>query len=189
MNILKTIAAIAIGTAASQTATAETPTGYQSGLEFRTPEGEVIDWSELRGNVVLLVNVASRCGFTPQYEGLQDLQDAYADKPFRIVGVPSNDFGGQAPESNKDYKEFCAVNFSRPITFTHTAKASVKGEEAHPFYKWAKTSFGNEAEPKWNFHKILIDQEGRIVGAYGSRTKPSDKKLLTAIDALIPSKS
>jgi glutathione peroxidase len=185
VNILKTVAALVIGTSASQTVTAETPTGYIAGHEFNTPEGETIDWSVFKGKTVLLVNVASRCGFTPQYEALQDLQDAYGQKPFMIVGVPSNDFGGQAPESDADYKEFCAVNFDRPITFTHTQKTPVKGKDAHPFYKWARESFGEAAEPKWNFHKLLLDSEGRVVAAYGSRTKPGDQELIATIDDLI----
>lgn len=185
-SLLKTAAAMLFATATVTAASADAPTGYTDENRFNTPDGAVMDWDALRGKAVLLVNVASRCGFTKQYEGLQDLADAYQDKPFVVLGVPSNDFGGQTPESDAEYKEFCEVNFSRPITFPHTAKVSVKGKHAHPFYAWARESFGDAAEPKWNFHKLLINGNGQVVGAFGSRTTPDDDKLLAAIEATIP---
>jgi glutathione peroxidase len=173
----------------SHAAAAGSPTqssAYTDANQFLTADGEPLDWSTLRGNAVLVVNVASQCGFTPQYEGLQDIADKYADRGFVVLGVPSNDFGGQAPESDEEYKEFCAVNFERPITFPHTQKTPVKGNEAHPFYKWAKAEYGEAAEPGWNFHKLLLDTEGRVVDTFGSRTGPKSNKLTKAIEEQLP---
>ena len=137
----------------------------------------------LKDKAVLLVNVASNCGFTKQYSELQELYDKYNEKGLVVLGVPSNQFGGQEPGSNDEIKDFCETNFN--ITFPMTTKIDVKGENAHPIYLWAKENYGNTAVPKWNFHKILINKDGKIEDAYSSFTKPMSKKLTSKIEEIL----
>jgi len=137
----------------------------------------------LKNKTVLLVNVASNCGFTKQYSELQELYDEYNDKGLVVLGVPSNQFGGQEPGSNNEIKDFCETNFN--ITFPMTAKIEVKGKNAHPIYLWAKEIYGNSAVPKWNFHKILINKYGKIEETYSSFTKPMSKKLINKIEEIL----
>ena len=137
----------------------------------------------LKDKTVLLVNVASNCGFTKQYSELQELYDKYGEKGLVVLGVPSNQFGGQEPGSNNEIKDFCETNFN--ITFPMTTKIDVKGENAHPIYLWAKKNYGNSAVPKWNFHKILINKQGKIVDTYSSFTKPMSKKLINKIEEIL----
>jgi len=137
----------------------------------------------LKDKTVLLVNVASNCGFTKQYSELQELYDKYSEKGLVVLGVPSNQFGGQEPGSNNEIKDFCETNFN--ITFPMTTKIDVKGENAHPIYLWAKENFGNAAVPKWNFHKILINKDGKIEDTYSSFTKPMSKMLINKIEEIL----
>ena len=137
----------------------------------------------LKDKTVLLVNVASNCGFTKQYSELQELYDKYNEKGLVVLGVPSNQFGGQEPGSNSEIKDFCETNFN--ITFPMTTKIDVKGDNAHPIYLWAKENYGNAAVPKWNFHKILINRQGKIVDTYSSFTKPMSKKLTNKIEEIL----
>jgi len=137
----------------------------------------------LKDKTVLLVNVASNCGFTKQYSELQELYDKYSEKGLVVLGVPSNQFGGQEPGSNNEIKDFCETNFN--ITFPMTTKIDVKGENAHPIYLWAKENYGNAAVPKWNFHKILINKQGKIEDTYSSFTKPMSKKLTSKIEEIL----
>ena len=139
-----------------------------------------LDLSVFKNKIVLLVNVASNCGFTKQYEDLQKLYDIYKEEGLVVMGVPSNQFGGQEPGSNKEIKDFCEVNFN--INFPMTAKYDVKGNNAHPIYQWAKKSFGMSTIPKWNFHKILINKNGKIIETYSSFTKPMSQKILDKIE-------
>ena len=145
--------------------------------------GKKINLSQYKDKTILLVNVASKCGFTKQYTGLQSLYEKYKDKGFVIIGIPSNQFGGQEPGSNDEIKEFCEVNFN--ITFPMTDKFDVKGDSAHEIYKWAKKNYGNSTVPKWNFHKILINQEGKIEDTYNSFTEPTSKKIIAKIEKLL----
>ncbi|MDC0436936.1 glutathione peroxidase [Candidatus Pelagibacter sp.] len=145
--------------------------------------GQVIHFSEFKNKTILLVNVASKCGFTKQYAGLQTLYETYKDKGLMIVGVPSNQFGEQEPGSNEDIKNFCETNFN--INFLLTEKNEVKGQNAHAIYIWAKKNFGNSTVPKWNFHKILINKEGKIQNTYTSFTKPMSKKLISDIELIL----
>ena len=138
---------------------------------------------KFKNKTILLVNVASNCGFTKQYSELQELYDEYNDKGLVVLGVPSNQFGGQEPGSNNEIKDFCETNFN--ITFPMTAKIQVKGENAHPIYLWAKENYGNSAVPKWNFHKILINKDGKIEDTYSSFTKPMSKKLINKIEEIL----
>ena len=138
---------------------------------------------QFKNKTILLVNVASNCGFTKQYSELQELYDKYNVKGLVVLGVPSNQFGGQEPGSNNEIKDFCETNFN--ITFPMTAKIDVKGENAHPIYLWAKENYGNSAVPKWNFHKILINKDGKIEDTYSSFTKPMSKKLINKIEEIL----
>jgi glutathione peroxidase len=149
-------------------------------LSINSIDNEMINLSEYKGKIVLLVNVASKCGFTKQYTDLQILHDKYKEKGFVVIGVPSNQFGGQEPGSNEEIKNFCETNFN--ITFPITDKFDVKGENAHGLYKWAKENHGNSTVPKWNFHKILINKEGKIQDTFSSFTTPLSDKIIKQIE-------
>ena len=144
---------------------------------------EILDLTSLKNKTILLVNVASNCGFTQQYSELQELYLKYNEKGFVVLGVPSNQFGGQEPGNNNEIKDFCETNFN--ITFPMTSKFDVKGESAHPIYLWAKENYGNSAIPKWNFHKILINKDGKVEETFSSFTKPMSKKLLNKIEEIL----
>ena len=144
--------------------------------------GEVINFSDYQNKVILLVNVASYCGFTKQYSDLQKLWELYRDKGFVVIGVPSNSFN-QEKNSEKEIKNFCEVNFS--INFPLTSIYEVKGNDAHEIYKWAKKNHGNSAVPKWNFHKILIDKDGKVIDTFVSFTNPMSKKITDVIDKIL----
>lgn len=133
------------------------------------------------GKVLLVVNTASKCGFTPQYEGLEALHARLAERGFSVVGFPSNDFMGQEPGSEEEIQEFCTLTYG--VKFPMFEKVHVKGEQATPIYRQLSAATGSE--PGWNFHKYLIDREGRAVAAFGSRTKPDDPALLAKIEALL----
>ena len=152
-------------------------------FEIKDINEKIFPLENLKNKTVLLVNVASNCGFTKQYSELQELYDKYNEKGLVVLGVPSNQFGGQEPGSNNEIKDFCETNFN--ITFPMTAKIDVKGENAHPIYLWAKENYGNSAVPKWNFHKILINKDGKIENTYSSFTKPMSKKLLNKIEEIL----
>ena len=144
--------------------------------------GEKIDFQDYKNKVILLVNTASYCGFTKQYDGLQMLWEKYKSKGLIVLGVPSDSFN-QEKKTNKDVKEFCEVNFD--INFPLTEIIEVKGEKAHPIYKWAKKNYGNSAIPKWNFHKILINKQGKIEDTFNSFTKPLSKKIINRIEKIL----
>lgn len=135
---------------------------------------------EYKGKVVLVVNTASKCGFTKQYDGLQELYDTYQNKGFVVLAVPSNNFK-QELKSNDSVQEFCEVNFS--LTLPMTEITSVRGEDAHPFYRWLNQEHG--FTPKWNFYKVLLDKEGNFVGGYTSVTKPMSSSLVGEIESLL----
>jgi len=148
-------------------------------------EGATLDPESLRGKAILLVNTASACGFTPQYAGLQKLWESYRDKGLVVLGVPSNDFGGQDPKPNADIQSFCQVRFG--VTFPLLAKQVVVGDKAHPLYRWAKSQTGPGGAPVWNFHKYVIGRDGNVRAWYPSLVAPSSKRLLAAIDAALAS--
>ena len=142
-----------------------------------------LDLSIYKNKTVLLVNVASNCGFTKQYSDLQTLYDKFKDKGFVVLGVPSNQFGGQEPGTNNEIKNFCESNFN--ITFPITGKVEVKGKNAHPIYLWAKDNHGKSTIPKWNFHKILINKSGKVEDTYASFTNPMSKKIVDKINQIL----
>ena len=152
-------------------------------FKFRDLDGSALSLSEYKGKVVVVVNVASQCGFTNQYEDMQNVWEQYQAKGIIMLGVPSNDFGKQEPGSNEDIKNFCEAKFG--ITFPMTEKVSVKGTDAHPFYIWAEKNHGKSAVPKWNFHKIIINKEGKIEKTFSSMTNPSSKKFIKIIEDLL----
>ena len=152
-------------------------------LNIKDIQGKMINFSKYKDKTILLVNVASKCGFTKQYSGLQALYEKYKDKGLVIIGIPSNQFGGQEPGSNKEIKDFCEINFN--ITFPITDKIDVKGKNAHPIYFWAKENYGNSTVPKWNFHKILINKNGKIQNTYNSFIKPMSKKIIKEIELIL----
>tara|TARA_A100001015_G_scaffold312323_1_gene417303 strand:+ start:991 stop:1533 length:543 start_codon:yes stop_codon:yes gene_type:complete len=151
-------------------------------FNFKGLDGNQINLNEYKNKAILVVNVASRCGYTPQYEDLQSLWSEYKNKDLIVIGVPTNDFR-QEPGSNKEIKDFCETNFG--ITFPMTEKISVIGKNSHPFYKWAREDYGIGAIPKWNFHKIIIAKNGKIIDTFSSITKPSSKKFIKAIEKAI----
>lgn len=150
---------------------------------FTSIEGEPLPMSSFAGKVVLVVNTASRCGFTPQYEGLQALWSRYREQGLVVLGVPSGDFGGQELATADEIKEFCEVNFA--VDFPLTEKTVVSGGDAHPFYAWAGEELGRLAKPRWNFHKYLVARDGRLVDWFSTATGPSSDRVKTAIEAAL----
>ena len=144
--------------------------------------GEVIDFKDYKGKVILLVNTASYCGFTKQYEDLQELWDKYKSKGLIVLAVPSNSFN-QEKTNNNDVKNFCEINFN--INFPIAAITDVKGNNAHEIFKWAKDNYGKSAIPKWNFHKILINKDGKVEETFASFTNPMSKKLIKKIEQIL----
>lgn len=144
-------------------------------------EEDVIILSDYKGKTLVVVNTASLCGFTYQYDGLQKLYDDYKDQGLVVLGVPSNDFGNQESGTNSEVKEFCESTFS--ITFPLTEKNVVKGKDAHPFFKWSKKELGFiGGVPRWNFHKIIIGKDGNAIAGYTALTRPSSKKFISEIE-------
>ena len=156
--------------------------GVAYDYKFDSIDGGQIELSDYKDKVIVIVNVASICGFTPQYEDLQSLHNSYKDKNLVVIGVPTNNFK-QEPGSNDQIKDFCETNFG--ITFPMTEKINVIGANSHPFYKWAKDDFGISAIPKWNFHKIIIGKDGKVADTFASITNPSSKKFINIIEEQI----
>lgn len=157
--------------------------GNAHDFTFTSIDGEPLPLSGFNGKVMLIVNTASLCGFTRQYGGLQALWEHYRNEGFVLLGVPSNDFGGQEPGSADEIKTFCEVNFD--IDFPLTEKQRVKRADAHPFYAWARTSLGEGKAPRWNFRKYLIDRRNRLADAFGTSVRPDNPALVSAIEDLL----
>jgi glutathione peroxidase len=149
--------------------------------KFANLMDEPISLCQFRGKVVLMVNTASECGYTPQYDGLEKLYRRYRDKGFVVLGFPANDFGGQEPGSNQQIAQFCQVNYG--ITFPVFAKTAVVGANANPLYRQLASQTGQP--PKWNFHKYLIDRSGRQITAFESAVEPDDRRLTAQIEKLL----
>ena len=144
--------------------------------------GETIDFNEYKNKVILIVNTASYCGFTKQYTDLQELWDKYKSRGLIVLGIPSNSFN-QEKNNNSEVKEFCEVNFD--INFPLSIITEVKGDKAHDLFKWAKNNHGKSAIPKWNFHKILINKEGKVEDTFTSFTNPMSKKIVSKIENIL----
>ena len=149
-------------------------------FSFKTIEGQPLPLTTFKDKVVLVVNTASKCGLTPQYDGLEKLYSDYKDQGLVVLGVPCNQFMGQEPGTEAEIKDFCETRFN--VDFPLTSKTDVKGDTAHPFYKWAEQALGEPAVPVWNFHKILIGKDGEPIQAFGPRTDPQDPEIKGAIE-------
>ena len=151
-------------------------------IALNTLHGGVFDWSSCKGKKILIVNTASECGFTKQYEDLQKLYELYGDK-LQVIGVPCNQFGKQEPGDSEEIQEFCKLNFG--VSFPLTEKMEVKGSNQHVLYKWLTNKDYNgkkSSSVKWNFQKYLIDENGDLIDFYYSLTKPMSKKILNHLD-------
>ena len=151
-------------------------------FKINSISSDIIDLNDFKGKPVLVVNTASYCGFTKQYDDMQELWERYKDKGLIVLGIPSNSFN-QEKKVNSEVKKFCEVNFN--INFPLTEITDVKGDNAHEIYKWAKENYGKSAVPKWNFYKILINKEGKIEDTYASLTNPTSKKITKKIESLL----
>ncbi len=152
-------------------------------FDFVSIEGKPMKLADFKGKPLLVVNTASFCGYTPQYEGLQALWQRYSAKGLVVIGVPSNDIGAQEPKGEAEIKGFCELNYN--VDFPLTTKQVVKGKAAHPFYVWAAEAGGEAAKPKWNFHKLLIGPDGALVGAYASAVEPLSGEITKAVEGLL----
>lgn len=150
---------------------------------FAGIDGQPLPLRLYQGQVMLIVNTASRCGFTPQYAALQILADKYRRHGLVVIGVPSNDFGGQEPGTAEEIQAFCATNYR--IAFPLAEKTVVAGDAAHPFYRWAARELGGVARPRWNFHKYLIGRDGRLIDWFSSVTAPDSSRLVKAVEAAL----
>ena len=151
-------------------------------FQIESINGEIINFKEYENKVILLVNTASYCGFTRQYDDLQKLWDQFKSKGLIVLGIPSNSFN-QEKKNNSEIKKFCEMNFN--INFPLSTLTDVKGNNAHEIFKWAKENHGKSAIPKWNFYKILINKEGKIEETYSSLTKPTSNKIIKKIESLL----
>ena len=151
-------------------------------FSIKNINGEIINFEKYKNKVILLVNTASFCGFTKQYNDLQNLWDKYQSKGLIVLGIPSNSFN-QEQSKDSEVKEFCEVNFN--ITFPLTTITNVKGDDAHEIFKWAKKNYGNSAVPKWNFHKILINKDGKIQKTFNSLANPMSEKIVSEIEKIL----
>lgn len=159
-------------------------------FSFTSIDGEPMPLSGFAGQVVLIVNTASQCGFTKQYKDLQALYERYKDRGLVVIGVPCNQFGGQEPGSESTIKDFTQKQFG--VTFPLTSKADVSGKNAHPFFTWAsdqKKGAFLQSSPKWNFHKFLIDRQGQLVKSFGSYVDPDSSEIITEIEKLLADKN
>ena len=151
-------------------------------FKIESISGEIINLKDFKNKTILIVNTASYCGFTKQYEDLQKLHDLFESKGLIVLGIPSDSFN-QEKKSNKEVKDFCEVNFN--INFPLTSITEVKGENAHEIFKWAQKNHGKSAVPKWNFHKILINRNGKIEDTFSSFTSPTSKKIVDKIEKIL----
>jgi glutathione peroxidase len=152
-------------------------------FEFTAIDGQPLPMASFRDHPVLVVNVASKCGLTPQYDGLEKLYAEYRDQGLVVLGVPCNQFMGQEPGTEAEISEFCRTNFG--VEFPMTSKVEVKGDGAHPFYRWAVDQVGEPAEPVWNFHKLLVGKDGSLINVFGPRTDPLDPEIKAAVEAAL----
>jgi len=149
-------------------------------------DGSDVSLEKYKGNVVMLVNVASRCGLTPQYEGLQAIYDKYKDRGFTVLGFPANNFMGQEPGTEAEIKEFCSLNYN--VGFPMFSKISVKGTDQHPLYRFLthpETNPGFDGDITWNFEKFLADREGKIIARFSPRTVPTDAEVIEKLEAAL----
>jgi len=179
-SILYSLFLIFAGLLPSTTASSYTLNAYD--FSFKDIDGNVLEFEDYKGKVLLVINVASLCGLSSQYKGMQALWDEYKSKDFVLIGIPSNDFY-QELDSEKEVKNFCERTFG--VNFPMTEIVSVRGKDAHPFYTWAKVTYGIKSIPTWNYSKLLVDRSGYIVESYSPMTKPNSQKVRSKIDSLL----
>lgn len=160
--------------------------GKAFAFTFEAIDGTDLPLSRYEGRVLLVVNTASMCGFTSQYEALQELWTRYEAAGLVVIGVPSNDFGGQEPKTGEEIVRFCQGAFG--VTFPLTAKQAVVGENSHPFYAWARKTLGARAAPRWNFHKYIVGRDGRLSGSFPTTVRPDSAKVIKALEAALAKK-
>jgi len=155
-------------------------------FDFKGIDGKPINLADFKGKPFLVVNTASLCGFTGQYEGLEALYQKYKEQGFMVLAVPCNDFGGQEPKGEDEIKNFVKEQYG--VTFPVAAKYSTKGDDAHPFFTWAAAEKKGGmlfSKPRWNFHKFLIDQNGQVAKSFGSQVDPMSKEITSAVEELL----
>ncbi len=182
--MLKPILAAAVAAVALIAASPAPQSAYQ--FSMKTIDGKPMPFAQYKGKVLLVVNTASFCGFTPQYEGLQKLQDTYKAKGFTVIGVPSGDFGGQEYDDAGEIKTFCESKFG--IKFPLTEKSVVTGDKAAPIYRWAAAEMGPGNVPKWNFHKYLVGRDGKLIAAFPSKITPMSPDVTAAVEKAVAAK-
>lgn len=156
-------------------------------FSFTSIDGGPLPLAQYRGRPLLVVNTASFCGFTYQYEDLEALWRRYRERGLVVVGVPSNDFGQQEPGSEREIKQFCETRYA--VDFPLTDKQDVIGPQAHPFFRWISTELGEAGTPRWNFHKYLVGRDGMLEGAWPSSVRPTDRAVTDEIERLLPAKT
>ena len=156
-------------------------------FEFNSLDGDKLPLAEWRGRPVLVVNVASQCGYTPQYRDLQALWRQYRERGVVVLGVPSNDFGEQEPGGAAEIRRFCETNYQ--VDFPLAEKNRVVGGAAHPFYRWVAATLGEGGAPRWNFHKYLIGPDGQLAGAWPAQVRPTDPAITGEIESALAAKS
>jgi glutathione peroxidase len=154
---------------------------YEITVTNASGEQQVLE--SFKGSALLIVNLASKCGFTPQYKGLQELYETYKDQGLTVLGFPCNDFGGQEPGTIEEIKEFCSLNYG--VDFPLFDKVTILGEDKHPLYQWLTENSQPQGDVKWNFEKFLIGKEGQLLGRYSSKVTPEDSELREAIESAL----
>ena len=152
-----------------------------SDIAVKNIEGKSQTFADYKGNVLLIVNVASKCGYTPQYTGLEQLNKDYGDKGLKVLGFPCNDFGAQEPGTNEEIAQFCTTNYG--VSFDMMDKVHAKGSEQHPLYQTLTSAVEPKGDVQWNFEKFLVNKQGEVVARYGSGVKPTSSELTQAIEA------
>jgi glutathione peroxidase len=178
---MKLVIFLSLGLLLTETTIAQKKSFYD--FTVKAIDGTMFSLSQLKGKKVMIVNTASKCGYTPQYEILEQVYKKYKSQNFVIIGFPANNFGAQEPGTNSQIREFCTANFG--VTFPMMEKISVKGEDIHPLYKWLTSKAENgvmDSEVKWNFQKYLIDETGKLVDVLFSKEKPDSDKVIKWIN-------
>jgi glutathione peroxidase len=152
-------------------------------ISAATSRGQQKSFSDYKGEPLLIVNLASKCGFTPQYSGLQQLHEAYKERGLHVLGFPCNDFGGQEPGTIEEVEQFCSLNYG--VTFELFDKVAILGDNKHPLYEWLTTHAEPQGEVKWNFEKFLIERSGRVAGRFASGVAPEDETLRSSIESVL----
>ena len=189
---LLAVLAVLSASALWSTAQAEEKTVPASPLEFKVQDiaGKEVDLQQYKGKVVMIVNVASKCGLTKQYTALQALHDKYKDQGLAILGFPANNFGGQEPGTNEEIQQFCSSRFH--VSFDMFAKVSVKGDDIAPLFQWLtseETNKGHAGEIAWNFNKFLVGRDGKVIERFEPRTAPDEESVTKAIEAALAAKA